>query len=87
MAKSVLLSTPAQRQFEALDKDAQRRVRKGLERLAAGGRADVKRLKGVKGREDLFRLRVGDYWVVYSEDSDAIRVTRVFHRSAGYDWL
>jgi len=87
MPRPVLLSTPAQKQFASLEGEAQRRIRKGLERLATGGRADVRKLVGIKGREDLFRLRVGDYRVVFRAEPDAIRVVQILHRSKGYDWL
>lgn len=87
MGRPVLLSTLAQKQFMRLDAHAKDRVRKGLERLASGGRVDTKRLVGIKGREDLFRLQVGDYRIVYRADPDAIRVVQTFHRRQGYDWL
>jgi mRNA-degrading endonuclease RelE of RelBE toxin-antitoxin system len=29
---------------------------------------DTKKLKGIKGREDLFRLIIGNYRIVYFED-------------------
>ena len=87
MARPVLLSTPAQKQWGRIDTTAKSRIRKALDRLASGGRVDVQRLLGVKGHEDLFRLRVGDYRVVYREDPDAIRVVQIFHRSQGYEWL
>ncbi|MCD6146431.1 MAG: type II toxin-antitoxin system RelE/ParE family toxin [Thermoplasmata archaeon] len=44
-------------------------------------------LKGLKGREDLYRLRVGDYRIIYYEDDECIKVTQIIHRSRGYDWL
>ncbi|HKZ48717.1 MAG TPA: type II toxin-antitoxin system RelE/ParE family toxin [Thermoplasmata archaeon] len=87
MPKLVLLSTPAQKQFEWLEAAPRSRIRKALERLASGGRLDIRRLKGVKGREDLLRLRVGDYRVIYRDDPDAIRVVQIIHRARGYDWL
>jgi mRNA interferase RelE/StbE len=62
-------------------------VRAALKRVASGGRADVKRLRGAQGNADLFRLRVGDYRIVFAVVGDEIRVTRIIHRSEGYDWL
>jgi mRNA interferase RelE/StbE len=46
--------------------------------------ADIIRLKGTKGREDLFRLRVGDYRVVYAVQGKTVFVTDLFHRGRGY---
>jgi mRNA-degrading endonuclease RelE of RelBE toxin-antitoxin system len=87
MPKAVLLSTPARKQFESLDGSAKDRIRKALRKLADAGAGDIKRLRGVRGRETLLRLRVGDYRVVYRDDPDAIRITQIFHRGKGYDRL
>lgn len=87
MPREILLSTPARKRFASLDGTVKERVRKALHRLADSGTGDVKKLRGVKGREILLRLRVGDHRIVYREDPDAIRVIQIFHRSKGYDWL
>jgi mRNA interferase RelE/StbE len=87
MPKQILLSTPAQKQFGKLDNEIKKRVKNALHRLADSGAGDIKEMKGIKGGADLYRLRVGDYRLVYSLDSDAIRITQIFHRGKGYDWL
>ncbi len=87
MPKEVLLSTPARKQFESLDGSIKDRIRKALRKLAGAGSGDIKRLHGVRGRETLLRLRVGDYRIVYRDDPDAIRVAQIVHRGKGYDWL
>ena len=87
MPKDVLLSTPAQKQFNSLDGTVRERIKKALRKLAETGTGDTKRLMGVKGREILIRSRIGDYRVVYKEEPDAIRVIQIFHRGKGYDWL
>ena len=92
MTKQVLLSTPAQRQFEGLEKALKARIREALFKLAniggkTSGRFEFKKLKGTKGREDLYRLRVGDYRLVFHEDKDTIKVIQILHRSRAYDWL
>ena len=55
--------------------------------FARSGLGDLKRLGGTKGREDLFRLRVGDYRIVFALIGTEVKVTRTLHRSEGYDWL
>lgn len=87
MTKQVLLSTPAQKQFMDLNHEMKRRVKKALHRLAEFGYGDIRKLKGIKGREDLFRLRVGDYRIVYKDVTDGIYVIQIFHRGKGYEWL
>ena len=59
-----------------------------IESIPPGVQREVKwKLKGIKGREDLYRLRVGDYRIIYYENSKCIKVTQIIHRSKGYDWL
>jgi len=43
--------------------------------------ADIVRLRGVKGREDLFRLKIGDYRAIYAIEDHATYITDIFHRS------
>ena len=87
MSRTVLLSGPAQRAYAALPTEERRRVHDKLFDFARSGRGDVKRLRGTQGREDLFRLRVGDYRVVFAISEAEIRVTQIIHRGEGYDWL
>jgi mRNA interferase RelE/StbE len=84
---SVLLSESADPEYSRLPAQARERIHVALRSLASSDRGDVKRLKGTRGREDLFRLRVGDYRVVFARSQTEIRVTRILHRSEGYGWL
>ena len=48
---------------------------------------DIVRLRGTKGREDLFRLRIGDYRAIYAVVEKVVYVTDLFHRGKGYKQL
>ncbi|MEA2053562.1 MAG: type II toxin-antitoxin system RelE/ParE family toxin [Candidatus Thermoplasmatota archaeon] len=86
--REILLSTPARKQYSNLEGEPKSRIKTALKDIAAGNeKRDVKKLKGLKGRKDLYRLRVGDYRVIYYEDAECIKVTQIIHRSKGYDWL
>ncbi len=88
MAKAVLLSTRSQKEFDKLPKNVQDRVRKSLKSLGAGSkRLDIKKLKGTDDKEDLYRLRVGDYRITYFPEPDVIKIIRIDHRGKGYGWL
>ena len=87
MSRSVFLSSRAQRDLDALAPVARRRIRDGLIAFAETGRGDLKKLKGLGGEVDLYRLRIGEYRVVFATAEDEIRVTRIIARSEGYDWL
>ncbi len=87
MIRAVLLSTRAERDLRGLPREREDRLRTAMVEFARSGRGDLKRLGGTKGREDLFRLRVGDYRIVFALTGTEVKVTRVLHRSEGYDWL
>jgi mRNA interferase RelE/StbE len=45
---------------------------------------DIIRLRGTRGRQDLFRLRIGDYRAIYAVEGKVVYVTDLFHRGKGY---
>ena len=45
---------------------------------------DIIRLKGTRGKQDLFRLRIGDYRAIYAVEGNVVYVTDLFHRGKGY---
>ena len=47
--------------------------------------ADIVRLRGTKDRQDLFRLRIGDYRAIYAVEGNVVYVTDLFHRGRGYE--
>ena len=88
MTKPVVLSNRAIKEYSALSKQMQKRIKKALEELGAGSkRLDIKKLKGTGDREDLYRLRVGDYRITYYPEPDVIKVIRIDHRGKGFGWL
>ena len=72
----------ALRDFDGIDRIAQERVTAALQRLAATGHGDVKRLQG---RVRDFRLRVGKWRVFFDRDTPgAITVTGIDNRGQAY---
>jgi mRNA-degrading endonuclease RelE of RelBE toxin-antitoxin system len=66
-------------------------LRQALEKLRddpSGKRhgLDVQRLRGERS-SGLMRLRVGQQRVIFAVQGNLIRVTRIMHREAGYEWL
>ena len=69
--KEILLSTLARKQYSGLGEELRIRIKNALKDIAAGNKSkDVKKLKGLKGREDLYRLRIGDYRIIYYGDDE-----------------
>lgn len=73
----------AERELAALDGAVRSRVLAALERFANTGAGDVKRLKGEVGT---FRLRVGDWRIIFALDAarEALHVQRVANRREAY---
>ena len=86
----VLLSTTAAKEFKSLQKMEQNRIREKLNDLAkdpynTSQRLDTKKLTGTS--RIYYRLRVGDYRVIYFLDDDGIKIVRIATRSDAYSWL
>jgi mRNA interferase RelE/StbE len=58
---------------------------KVLDNLPVEG--DVKKLKGTKGRRDLYRLRIGEYRAIYHVENNNVYVLEIILRGKGYGWL
>jgi mRNA interferase RelE/StbE len=82
---TVEVKPSARRELEELPDNVLARVIRRLESLSRSPRpAGCKKLKG---RKDLWRIRVGDWRVIYTID-DAVKlvsVTRVAHRREVYE--
>lgn len=64
MAYSILLAPPAERQLKALTEPVQKRIVKRLRTLKENPRPHG--VKKLAGEEDLYRIREGDYRIVYT---------------------
>lgn len=90
-AFQVLVSDSAKDLFHSLDDGMQERIRKGFAALAENpfmhrSGADIKKLKG-SSNPSLYRLRVGDYRLIYCIIGKEVKVTSIIPRGKGYAWL
>ena len=90
MRYRVLLHPKALRVLRDLPPADATRVKAALRRLAEDPRTsrsgtDLKKLKGTHGRQDLYRLRIGDYRAVFAIVGREVLVTDLFPRGSGYD--
>lgn len=67
--------------LQSLERKVTRKIVAGIEKLPAEG--DVKKLKGKKAK-NIFRLRVGKYRVVYSQEKNIIKVIKIDIRGDVY---
>lgn len=82
---SVVVSRPAQKDIRSLDQIAMSRVMRVLRQLADEPRPHA--CRKLVTEENLWRIRVGDYRVVYSIDDAAsiVNIIGVRHRSKAYE--
>jgi mRNA interferase RelE/StbE len=82
---SLEVASSAQKELDRLDNALFTRIDRKILGLARNPRPPGS--KKLKGYCDLWRIRVGDWRVVYVIDDSAalVRVTRVAHRRAIYD--
>lgn len=83
----VLVSKTFQREFHAIPAEVQARIRNALNRLeqdplTSRPHADITPLRDTHPKK--YRIRVGDYRVVYVIEGNDVMVLDLFHRRHGY---
>ena len=79
--EEIIFMPSARRQWMKLPPQTRDRIRSKLEAYFEFGKGDVKKMKG----QDGFRLRVGDWRLVFDQEDNAIIVMSVGHRREIYD--
>ena len=84
MAYAVFIIPAAARQLEKLDAAARRRIRRAIDALAETPRPNG--CKKLSATENAYRIRVGDYRVLYQAEDRrlVVLVVRVAHRREAY---
>ncbi|MHC5821725.1 MAG: type II toxin-antitoxin system RelE family toxin [Nostoc sp.] len=84
MSYEVKFSKDAKKQFRKLPLDVQERIQTKINDLAIEPRPNG--VKKLQGDDNSYRVRVGDYRVIYELDDDVLIVTviKIGHRSEIY---
>ena len=90
MQYEVKLHRSVAKALSTMEPKPRERIKHGLRALEANpyesrSSADIVRLRGTRGRHDLFRLRIGDYRAIYAVEGKVVYVTDLFHRGRGYE--
>ncbi len=80
MTFELVYARQAQRQLEKLNPQTALRIVEGCERLKRNPFPDGKHVKKLKGYEELYRLRVGDFRVVFQRSGSRIDVIDVLSK-------
>lgn len=80
----IVLSSLSEKQFKKLPKFDQIAVAEKIRNLEATSFANEEKVKGYK---DIFRIRVGDYRIVYRKFTDRYYIILIRHRKDVYEFL
>ncbi|MGF1676617.1 MAG: type II toxin-antitoxin system RelE/ParE family toxin [Richelia sp. RM2_1_2] len=84
MSYDIQFSKSASKQIKKLSSEVQERIQTKIDNLAIEPRPDG--VKKLKGRENAYRIRVGDYRIIYDIFDEVLLITvvEVGHRSNIY---
>ena len=87
MKYKIELFKSAAREFSSLPKDVQARAVKIFNILQIDPFSEILKIRKLKGHRDLFRIRVGDYRIIYKIEEPSILIVRIRHRKNVYENL
>ncbi len=82
--KRITYSRDAIRTLARIPRNTSLLIRSKIEQYAADPKSLANNVTSLKGNDGYFRLRVGDWRVIFSESGDIIAVIRVAPRGAAY---
>ena len=82
----ILFQKSAYKEYKSLPQSVRLRVDQALEMLSIDPLSEVLRFKKIRGKENHYRIQVGDYRIIYSPQTAAliVRVIRIGHRRDVY---
>ncbi len=90
MLYSVLVSKTFQKEFQQQSHEMQKQIRSAVKELqndpyTTRSHCDIKLLKDTKPKK--YRLRIGDYRIIYLIDKNDVKVIALLKREVGYSRL
>ena len=83
MLMKIIFTKKARKQLTSVESGAAKRIRQKIGQYAANPESLVNHVKHLKGSE-YFRLRVGDYRVIFTEAGMVLLIIEVGHRREVY---
>lgn len=78
---NIIYTKKAKKNIKSLDATVKDRIKSGIEKIPFG---DIKKLQGYS---NLYRLRIGDYRVIYQIEQDIIIIDAILPRGEAYKGL
>ena len=85
----IFFQKSAHKEYEKLPKKARLKIDEALSILSINPLSELLNFKKIKGKDNHYRIRVGDYRVVYTPQNEKliIRIIRVGHRKDVYKFF
>jgi len=88
----LMVSPIARKQLDKLNKAQKQKIVDALQELSTDpftnrSKVDIKKLIGIKNNIDLYRLRVGQYRIIYEISQDSIWISEIVKRSSAYKFI
>jgi mRNA interferase RelE/StbE len=83
--RTVLLSAMASKMLARIDRATRDRIMMKIHQLADDPQSMLNNVKPMKGSTNLWRLRVGDWRVLYTETFIVVSVIRIAPRGSVYE--
>lgn len=83
--KKVAYSKDALKTLSRIPANISRQIRAKIEQYASDPKSLANNVKALKGVDGHYRLRVGDWRVIFSEAGEVIAIIKIAPRSGAYD--
>jgi mRNA interferase RelE/StbE len=85
----VLFQKTAFKEYNKLPVKVRYKIDEALEIIRINPLSEILRFKKIRGKENHYRIRVGDYRIIYSPQDETliVRVIRVGHRKDVYQYF
>jgi mRNA interferase RelE/StbE len=83
--RRITYSKDALRTLRRMPANVSALIRSKIEQYAAEPASLANNVKALKGEPGVFRLRVGDWRVLFNEDGEIIAIIRIAPRGAAYE--
>ncbi|MDK1490508.1 type II toxin-antitoxin system RelE/ParE family toxin [Sinorhizobium sp. 7-81] len=83
--KTIRYSRDALKTLMQIPVNVAKRLRSKIEQYASDPASLANNVKALKGQQGTYRLRVGDWRIVFTEDGEIIAIIRIAPRGGAYD--
>jgi mRNA interferase RelE/StbE len=83
--KTIVYTREALRTLRQIPANTAKRIRSKIEQYSSDPESLANNIKALKGMEGTYRLRVGDWRVIFTEDGKILAIKKIAPRGGAYD--